>query len=207
MTSRQVSSLPARDAVIWFFTREEGYHLVLKSKVLLSNWNIMMEQLTGVTSIPMSVSLLDGTPLTSMMQHHQKLLQIMSNGKFNCTSEMFSQIMLCLCRLSQALEDGRACRHTKLEHVSSCTTNTATCHWVQSSRVKSHLGQHISLRSPLRRSSRSRTTTSQDDSFLFPQQETTTTCSDNGISSASISIAYSDIRNCDRITCYYKKYI
>ena len=31
------------------------------------------------------------------------------------------------------------------------------------------------------------------------------TCSGNGISSASI--AYSDIRNCDGITCYYKNYI
>ena len=196
MTSRQVSSLTVRELVIWFFTREESHHWFLKRKVLLSNWKIVMEQITGVTSIPMSGSLLDGTPLTSMMQHHQKLLQIMSNGKFNCTSEMFSQIMSSFYRLSQALEDV----------VSSCTTFTATCHRVQSSRVKSHLGQHISLRSPLRRSARSRTTTSQDDSFLFPQQETTTTCSDNGISSASISIAYSDIRNCDRITCNYKKY-
>ena len=165
MTSRQVSSLPARDEVIWFFTREEGYHLVLKSKVLLSNWNIMMEQLTGVTSIPMSVSLLDRTPLTSMMQQHQKLLQIMSNGKFNCTSEMFSQIMASFYWLSQALEDVRACRHTKLEHVSSCTNKTATCHWVQSSRAKSHLGQHISPRSPIQRCACSRTSSaSQDDS-------------------------------------------
>jgi len=135
----------------------------------------MMEQLTGITSIPMSTSLLDGMPLTSIMQKLQKLLLIMSNGKFNCTSEMFSQIMSCFCRLSQALEDVRACRHTKLEHVSSCTTNTATCYWVQSSRAKSHMGQHIFhiLRSPLQRSARSWTTSSQDDSFLSPQQETT----------------------------------
>ena len=163
-----------------------------------------MKQLTGITLIPMSVRQLDRMPLKSTIQLHQRLLQIMSNSKFNCTSEMFSQGMSCLCRLGQALEDVRACRHTKLEHVSSCTTNTATCHWVQSSRAKSHLGQHISLRSPLQRSARSWATSSQDDSFLFPQQETTTTCSDNGISSASI--VYSDIRNCDRITCYYKKY-
>ena len=127
MTSRQVSSLPARDAAIWFFTREESHHLVLKCKVLLSNWKIVMEQLTGVTSIPMSIRQLDWMPLTYKMQKHQKLLQIMSNGKFNCTSEMFSQGMSCLCRLGQALEDVRACCHTKLEHVSSCTTNTATC--------------------------------------------------------------------------------
>jgi hypothetical protein len=66
--------------------------------------------------------------------------------------------------------------------------------------VKSHLEQHISPRSPLQRSALSWTTSSHDDFFLFPQQEMTTTCSDNGISSASI--AYSDIRNCDRITCY-----
>ena len=172
VTSRQVSSLPVRDMVLWFFTREVSNHYVKKVKVLLSNWNNVTEYLTGVTSIPMSVSLLDRTPLTSMMQQHQKLLQIMSNGKFNCMSEIFSRIMLCFCRSSQALEDVRACRHTKLDCVSSCTTNTATCHWVQSSKAKSHLGQHISLRSPLRRSARSRTTTSQDDSFLFPQQET-----------------------------------
>ena len=36
---------------------EESHHLFLKSKVLLSNWKIMKEQLTGVTSITMSVSL------------------------------------------------------------------------------------------------------------------------------------------------------
>ena len=170
MTSRQVSSLPVRELDIWFFTREESHHWFLKRKVLLSNWKIVMEQITGVTSIPMSVSLLDGTPLTSMMQHHQKLLQIMSNGKFNCTSEMFSQIMSSFYRLSQALEDVKTCRHTKLEHVSLCTTNTATCQRVQSSRAKSHLGQHISLRSPLQRSARSWTTSSQDDSFLSPQE-------------------------------------
>ena len=166
--------------------------------MLLSNWKIVTEQLTGVTSIPMRVRQLDRMSLTSMMQQHQKLLQIMSNGKFNCTSEMFSQIMSGFCRLGQALEDVRACRHTKLEHVSSCTTNTATCHWVQSSRAKSHLGQHISLRSPLQRSARSWTTSSQDDSFLFPQQETT-----HALAMAfPLPVLYSDIRNCDRITCY-----
>jgi hypothetical protein len=37
---------------------------------------------------------------------------------------------------------------------------------VQSSRAKSHLGQHISLRSPLERSARSWTTSSQVDSFF-----------------------------------------
>ena len=120
----------------------------------MSNLKIMTEQLTGVTSITMSVRLLDRMPLTSIMQQHQKLLQIMSNGKYNCTSEMYSQIMSCFCRLSQSLEDDRACRHTKLEHVSSCTTNTATCHWVQSSRVKSHLGQHISPRARFNREAR-----------------------------------------------------
>ena len=99
MTSRQVSSLPARDVVIWFFTREESDHYITckKAKVLLSNWKIVTEQLTGVPSIPMSVRQLDRIPLTSMMQQHQKILQIMSNGKFNCTSEMFSQIMECFC--------------------------------------------------------------------------------------------------------------
>ena len=99
MTSRQVSSLPARDVVIWFFTREESDHYITckKAKVLLSNWKIVTEQLTGVPSIPMSVRQLDRIPLTSMMQQHQKILQIMSNGKFKCTSEMFSQIMECFC--------------------------------------------------------------------------------------------------------------
>ena len=138
-----------------------------------------------------------------IMQKHQKLLQIMLNGKFNCTSNMFSQGMSCLCRLGQALEDVRACRHTKLEHVSSCTTNTAACHWVQSSRAKSHLGQHISLRSPLERSTHSWTTSSQDDSFLFLQQETTLALA----MAFPLPVLHSDIRNCDRITCYYKKYI
>ena len=186
--------------VIWFFTREKSHHYFKVLQVLLSNWKIMTEQLTGATSIAMIVRLLDQTPLISMMQQHQNLLQIMLNIKFNCTSEMLSRIMSRFYRLSQALEDVRACRHTKLEHVSLCTTDTATCHWVQSSRVKSHLEQHISPRSPLQRSALSWTTSSHDDFFLFPQQEVTTTCSDNGISSASI--AHSDIRNCDRITCY-----
>ena len=36
---------------------EESHHLILKSKVLLSNWKIMKEQFTGITSITMSVSL------------------------------------------------------------------------------------------------------------------------------------------------------
>jgi hypothetical protein len=57
MTSRQVSSLTVRELVIRFFTREESHHWFLKRKVLLSNWKIMKEQLTGVTSITMSVSL------------------------------------------------------------------------------------------------------------------------------------------------------
>ena len=103
-------------------------------------------------------------PLKSMMQKRQFFLQIMSNIKSNCTSKMFSQIMSCFCRLAQVLEDVRVCRHTKLEHVSSCTTKTATCHWVQSTRAKSHLGQHISPRSPLQGSARSWTSSSQDDS-------------------------------------------
>jgi hypothetical protein len=120
VTSRQVSSLPVRDMVLWFFTREVSNHYVKKVKVLLSNWNNVTELLTGITSIPMSVRQLDRMPFASMMQQHQKLLLIMSNIKFNCTSEMIFQIMSSFYRLSQALKDVRVSHHTKLEHVSSC---------------------------------------------------------------------------------------
>ena len=111
-------------------------------------------------------------PLASMMQQHQKLLQIMSNIKFNCTSEMISQIISSFYRLSQAPEDVMVSRHTKLEYVSSCMTKTATCHWVQSPRAESHLGQNISPRprNTLQRSSArsGNSSASQDDSF-FPR--------------------------------------
>ncbi len=43
VTSRQVSSLPARDMVIWFFTREVSHNYLKNVKVLLSNWKNVTE--------------------------------------------------------------------------------------------------------------------------------------------------------------------